>query len=32
MDPLPPPLTFCLLLFSGWANRHQQAVMITRFR
>jgi hypothetical protein len=27
MDPLPPPLTFCLLLFSGWANRHQQAVI-----
>ena len=27
MDPLPPPLTFLLLLFSGWINRHQQAVI-----
>ena len=27
MDPLPPPLTFFLLLFSGWINRHQQAVI-----
>jgi putative transposase len=27
MDPLPPPLTFFLLLFSGWVNRHQQAVI-----
>src|ERR1700752_2124777 len=27
MDPLPPPLTFLLLLFSGWVNRHQQAVI-----
>jgi transposase InsO family protein len=27
MDPLPRPLTFCLLLFSGWVNRHQQAVI-----
>jgi transposase InsO family protein len=26
MDPLPPPLTF-YLLFSGWINRHQQAVI-----
>jgi hypothetical protein len=27
MAPLPPPLTFFLLLFSGWINRHQQAVI-----
>ena len=27
MGPLPPPLAFCLLLFSGWVNRHQQAVI-----
>ena len=27
MDPLPRPLTFCLLRFSGWVNRHQQAVI-----
>src|SRR4029434_2392681 len=27
MDPLPPPLAFFLLLFSGWINRHQQAVI-----
>jgi hypothetical protein len=27
MDPLPPPLTFFLVLFSGWINRHQQAVI-----
>jgi hypothetical protein len=27
MYPLPPPLAFCLLLFSGWVNRHQQAVI-----
>src|SRR5215471_7138167 len=27
MDPLPRPLTFCLLPFSGWINRHQQAVI-----
>lgn len=27
MDPLPPSLTFFLLLFSGWINRHQQAVI-----
>src|SRR4029450_10645778 len=27
MDPLPRPLAFCLLLFSGWGNRHQQAVI-----
>src|ERR1700680_909781 len=27
MDPLPPPLAFFLLLFSGWVNRHQEAVI-----
>jgi transposase InsO family protein len=27
MDRLPPPLTFFFLLFSGWINRHQQAVI-----
>jgi hypothetical protein len=27
MDPLPPPLAFFVLLFSGWVNRHQQAVI-----
>jgi putative transposase len=27
MDPLPPPLAFFLLFFSGWVNRHQQAVI-----
>jgi hypothetical protein len=27
MDSLPRPLTFCLLLFAGWFNRHQQAVI-----
>src|SRR5262249_42545429 len=27
VDALPPPLTFFLLMFSGWANRHQQAVI-----
>src|SRR5262245_58381862 len=27
MDPLPRPLTFCLLLFAGWIDRHQQAVI-----
>jgi hypothetical protein len=27
MDPLPPPLAFFLLLFSGWVNRPQQAVI-----
>jgi len=27
MDRLQRPLTFCLLLFSGWINRHQQAVI-----
>src|SRR6202043_1030218 len=27
MDRLPPPLAFFLLLFSGWVNRHQQAVI-----
>ena len=25
MDPLPPPLAFFCLLFSGWVNRQQQA-------
>ena len=27
MDPLPPSLTFFLLLFSGWVNRRQQAMI-----
>jgi hypothetical protein len=27
MDPVPPPLAFFLLLFSGWVNRNQQAVI-----
>ena len=27
MDRLPPPLAFFLLLFSGWVNRQQQAVI-----
>ena len=27
MDPLPPPLAFLLLLFSGWVNRQQLAVI-----
>ena len=27
MAPVPPPLTFFLLLFSGWVNRNQQAVI-----
>ena len=27
MDPLPPPLAFFRLLFSGWVNRHQQAMI-----
>ena len=27
MDPLPPPLAFFFLLFSGWSNRQQQAVI-----
>jgi putative transposase len=27
MAPLPRPLAFFLLLFSGWVNRHQQAVI-----
>src|SRR5215472_4970811 len=27
MDPLPPPLAFFCLLFSGWVNRGQQAVI-----
>ena len=27
MDALSPPLAFFLLLFSGWVNRQQQAVI-----
>jgi hypothetical protein len=27
MDPLPPPLAFFFLLFSGWVSRQQQAVI-----
>jgi hypothetical protein len=27
MDQFPPSLTFLLLMFSGWVNRHQQAVI-----
>lgn len=27
MEPLPPPLAFFLLMFSGWVNRNQQAVI-----
>src|SRR4029453_16744732 len=27
MGPFPPPLAFFLLLFSGWINRQQQAVI-----
>jgi putative transposase len=27
MAPVPPPLAFFLLLFSGWVNRNQQAVI-----
>src|SRR4030095_9610937 len=27
MDPMPCPLAFFVLLFSGWVNRHQQAVI-----
>ena len=27
MDPLPPPFAFFSLLFSGWVNRQQQAVI-----
>ena len=27
MDPLPPPLAFLCLLFSGWVNRQQQAAI-----
>jgi hypothetical protein len=30
MDPLPRPLTFFLLLFSGTANPHRQAVIERR--
>ena len=27
MAPVPPPLAFVLLLFSGWVNRNQQVVI-----
>ena len=27
MAPLPPPLAFFLLMFSGWINQHQQAII-----
>jgi hypothetical protein len=27
MNSLPPPLAFFVLLFSGWINRHQQAII-----
>jgi hypothetical protein len=27
MHPLPPPFAFVLLLFAGWVNRQQQAIM-----
>ena len=27
MEPLPRPFAFCLLLFCGWVNRQQQAVI-----
>ena len=27
MDPVPPPLAFFCLLFAGWVNRQQQAVI-----
>jgi hypothetical protein len=27
MDSLPPPLAFVVLLFAGWVNRQQQAVI-----
>ena len=27
MAPVPPPLAFFLLLFSGWVNRNQQGVI-----
>src|SRR5262245_8206950 len=27
MDPLPPPITFLVLVFAGWVNRQQQAVI-----
>ena len=27
MDPLPRPLTFFLLLVSGWVNRQHQAII-----
>jgi hypothetical protein len=27
MDSLPPPFVFVVLLFTGWVNRQQQAVI-----
>ena len=27
MDSLPPPLAFVVLLFGGWVNRQQQALI-----
>jgi hypothetical protein len=27
MDSLPPPFAFVVLLFAGWVNRQQQAVI-----
>jgi hypothetical protein len=27
MNPLPPPLAFFVLRFSGWVNRQQQAII-----
>ena len=27
MAPLPPPLALFLLMFSGWINQHQQAII-----
>jgi hypothetical protein len=27
MDSLPPPFAFVVLLFAGWVNRRQQAVI-----
>jgi hypothetical protein len=27
MAPLPPPLAFFLVMFSGWVNQHQQAII-----
>src|SRR5215831_9739371 len=28
MDSLPPPLAFLVLVFAGWVNRQQQAVIV----